>query len=293
MPRVALTHYEAHYQQLGRGPDVVLLHGFTSNLAMWMFSGLPARLSDRYRVTMYDLRGHGASTAPAAGYTSAHLADDLADLHAALGLEPAVLVGHSFGGVVAMHAAARFPEPFAAVVLSDSYFPGLSTLEPNMEYAEVWVQLREKLLAVGHDIGPRVDFRRLLGAVATVDSAGRARLTEQLGAPAARWLSQLGPLARTSAAEEMNDPAGLTASMLAGIRQPVVALYDERSPFEATYRWLLSQLPNCRGARVPGASHLALLENPAAFCDLVDRHLTALASEKHRYTSDAASFPAV
>lgn len=288
MPRVALSNYEAHYQQLGQGPDVVLLHGFTSNLAMWMFSGLPTRLSKSYRITMYDLRGHGVSSAPRHGYTSAHLADDLVELHAALALGPALLVGHSFGGVVAMHAAARRPDCCAGVVLSDSYFPGLSTLEPNMEHADVWVQLREKLLAVGHDIGPRVDFRRLLGAVEQVDAAGRTRLTESLGAPAARWLSQLGPLAQTSAAEEMNDPAGLTSKVLAAIPQPVAALYDERTPFEATYRWLLANLPDCRGARVPGASHLALLENPAAFTDLVAEHLSVLAQAQNRHRSHTA-----
>ncbi len=228
MPRIQLAHYAAHYQQQGHGPDVVVIHGFTSNLAMWVFSGITISLADRFRVTAYDLRGHGASSAPASGYTSAHLADDLADLHAALGLGPTYLLGHSLGGVVAMHAAVLHPSLVAGVVLSDSYFPGLAAREPNMPHAEVWQSLRQSIAAAGHEIGPTVDFRALLNVIAKLDSRQQATLTAKLGPPAVRWLSQLRPLAGTSAAEEVFETAGLSANALASIRQPVVALYDER-----------------------------------------------------------------
>ena len=59
------------------------------------------------------------------------MADDLRQLHAALGLGPAMLVGHSFGGVSAVHAAALYPECIAGVILSDSFFPGLRHVEPK------------------------------------------------------------------------------------------------------------------------------------------------------------------
>lgn len=277
MPRAALTNYEVHYQQQGRGPDVILIHGFTSNLSMWVFSGITNRLADRYRVTTYDLRGHGASSAPPRGYTSAHLADDLAELHQALGLSPAYLVGHSLGGVVAMHAAVRHPEMVAGIVLSDSYFPGLATIEPNMSQADPWVKLRTTIAKVGYEIGENVDFRRLLDVFSTMTSADRAQLQQQFGAPGVRWLSQLAPLATTSAPEEAFETAGLTAGVIASVEQPVIALYDENTPFVATYEWLLANLANCAGSRVPGASHLALLESPEVFAELVERHLDDLA----------------
>jgi len=276
MPRLALSQYEVHYQQQGTGPDVVLIHGFTSNLAMWIFSGLVARLSDRYRVTSYDLRGHGASSAPVQGYTSDRLADDLAELHDRLQLDPAYLIGHSLGGVVAMHAALRNPAKVAGIILSDSYFSGLATLEPNMANADVWTRLQETLTTVGYDIGAQVDFRKLLDVLSGLTADDRARLQERLGPPAVRWLTQLAPLASTQAAEEIFQPAGLDAAALASVQQPVIALYDEQTPFLATYNWLLANLPHASGARVPGASHLALLENPEAFADLVCSHLDNL-----------------
>jgi pimeloyl-ACP methyl ester carboxylesterase len=277
MPRLKLANYEAHYQQQGQGPDVVLVHGFTSNLAMWVFSGLTSRLANRYRVTSYDMRGHGASSAPRHGYTSDQLADDLAQLCQALDLSSTYLVGHSLGGVVAMHAAARFPSTVAGVVLSDSYFPGLADLEPNMALADPWVRLRETIAKVGYEIGAEVDFRRLLDVFTEMSEADRAQLQEQFGAPGVRWLSQIAPLATTSAPEEVFKTAGLTAEVIASIEQPVIALYDEETPFVATYNWLLANLPNCVGSRVPGASHLALLESPKEFAELVERHLDELA----------------
>jgi pimeloyl-ACP methyl ester carboxylesterase len=276
MPKRALSQYQVHYQQQGAGPDVVLIHGFTSNLAMWIFSGLAARLADRYRVTSYDLRGHGASSAPPHGYTSDRLADDFAELHAALDLGPAYVIGHSLGGVVAMHAALRHPARVQGIVLSDSYFSGLAALEPNMQSADVWIRLQETLATVGYDIGAQVDFRRLLDVLSGLTPEDRTRLQERMGPPAVRWLTQLAPLAGTTAAEEVFVPAGLDAAALASITQPVIALYDEQTPFLATYDWLLSHLPRATGARVPGASHLALLENPETFADLVCLHLDGL-----------------
>src|SRR3954449_1244591 len=105
MPELIANGVRFHYQQSGQGPDVVLLHAVTSNLAVWLFTGLPDALAGEFRVTAYDFRGHGASDVTPAGYTSAAMADDYRRLHAALGLGPALLVGHSFGAVVATHAA--------------------------------------------------------------------------------------------------------------------------------------------------------------------------------------------
>ena len=48
----------------------VLVHAVTSNLAVWLFSGVADALAADFRVTLYDLRGHGASDRPPAGYTS-------------------------------------------------------------------------------------------------------------------------------------------------------------------------------------------------------------------------------
>ena len=58
MPHVEIRGLRVFYQQSGQGPDVLLLHGLTSSLAMWAFSGLTHTLAADFRVTAYDLRGH-------------------------------------------------------------------------------------------------------------------------------------------------------------------------------------------------------------------------------------------
>src|SRR3954453_7591681 len=100
MPEIEVNGLRLYYHQEGAGRDVVLVHAVTSNQAVWLLTGLTGALAEDFRVTSYDLRGHGRSSVPRTGYTSADMAGDLAHLHEALGLGPALLVGHSFGGAV-------------------------------------------------------------------------------------------------------------------------------------------------------------------------------------------------
>src|SRR6516165_5234111 len=166
MPMIPLKGLRFHYQQRGRGPDVILIHAVTSNLSVWLFGNLMDELAAEFRITSYDLRGHGASDAPAANYTSADMADDLRELHSALKLRPAMLVGHSFGGVIAVHAALSYPDIVRGIVLSDSFFPGLAHLEPNLAEVANWREVRDALVEVGANLDSDLDFTRLFDVVA-------------------------------------------------------------------------------------------------------------------------------
>jgi pimeloyl-ACP methyl ester carboxylesterase len=276
MPYLDLDGLRTHYQQTGSGPDVVLIHAFTSNLAIWMLTGIVETLSADYRVTSYDFRGHGMTAAPANGYTSELLATDFQRLHTELALEPAFIVGHSYGGVVGMHAARRYPDIVRGVILSDSYFPGLCDLEPDMGQAGPWRDLRENFSQIDVDLGETVDFSKLFRVVADLDQNSMAILTEKLGPAGMRWLSQMGQLAKTTAGDEMWEVAGLTADEISRIEQPVVALYDEFSPFKATCDFLKQNLANCVTDVVPGAKHLAPVQNSAEFVRLVQHNLRRL-----------------
>src|SRR5262245_44773912 len=114
MARIELNGIPIHYQCDGEGPDVVLLHGLCGDLAFWHPSIVSGLAAD-HRVTRLDMRGHGYSGRPASGYTTRDLAADLARLLDHLGIVEASLVGHSFGGAVALHASALEPERTAAV----------------------------------------------------------------------------------------------------------------------------------------------------------------------------------
>ena len=278
MPHLRVNDVNLHYQQAGDGPgEVVLVHAVTGNLTLWMFCGLTdALVRDGYRVTAYDLRGHGLSELAPTGYTSADMAADFAALHAALGLRPAYLVGHSFGGAIAMHAALLSPALVRGIVLSDTYFPGLSAIEPNLPHADVWVDLRRSFGNVGLELGERVNFDVLFRVVAGLTQEQKKAIRGEMGDASSRWLAGLPRLAETTCGRDLFDPAGLTAERLKEVRQPVAALYDEHSPFTATYDYLREHLADCVGAIVPGAKHLAPVQNPTGFVALVRQHLAGL-----------------
>ena len=276
MPHTNVNGVNLHYQQAGAGPDVVLLHAVTANMAVWLVSNLMDTLARDYRVTAYDLRGHGLSAATPTGYTSAEMAEDLRGLHDVLGLGPAYLVGHSFGGVVAMHAAATYPDRVSGMILSDPYFPGLARLEPNVGNANVWMDIREMFGHAGLDLGDTIDFTTLFRTVAELSPAQLRLIRERMGSGSTRWLSQLPRLADTTCGRDVFAVAGLTEERIRSVRQPVVALYDEHSPFLATSRFLEDHLPNCTVEIVPGTKHMAPVQNGPLFVELVRKHLASL-----------------
>ena len=124
MPKLVANGIDFHYQQSGAGPDVVLIHGVTGDLSIWFLCEAMGILGRSFRVTAFDLRGHGYSGLPRDGYTSADQAADVMAIMDALEIDHAVLVGHSFGAVIAMHAAVLFPDRVDAARALRPVLPG-------------------------------------------------------------------------------------------------------------------------------------------------------------------------
>ena len=118
-------HYLDHP---GGEPALVLLPGLSATAPIFE-DLIAAGLSPRFRAVAVDLRGRGESDAPpaafdpaspAANYTMAEHAADVVGLLDALGLRRVVLVGHSFGGMLALYLAAHHPEQFPRIVVLDA-----------------------------------------------------------------------------------------------------------------------------------------------------------------------------
>src|SRR5678816_2471905 len=117
---------QLHCQQSGTGRDLVMVHGITGNLAIWHLQIVPQLVSE-FRMTTYDLRGHGYSDVPLNGYTTADHANDLKQLLDALGIDKPHILAHSFGADIALHFAILFPERVDRLILVE---PAIAALIP-------------------------------------------------------------------------------------------------------------------------------------------------------------------
>jgi pimeloyl-ACP methyl ester carboxylesterase len=112
-----------HYVRGGRGPALVLLHGFPQDWFEWR--RLMPRLAERFTVIAVDLRGVGGSAAPADGYAATDLAEDVHRLLGELGIDRAHVVGHDIGGWVAYAFARLHPDSTSTLLIMETPIPGI------------------------------------------------------------------------------------------------------------------------------------------------------------------------
>jgi pimeloyl-ACP methyl ester carboxylesterase len=115
---VDLHGHKVRFQAAGSGPPLLLLHGITSTSEAWRKT-MPW-LAESYTVIAPDLLGHGRSAKPRGDYSLGAYAAGVRDLMAVLGFERGTLVGHSFGGGIAMQFAYLFPEYVERMALISS-----------------------------------------------------------------------------------------------------------------------------------------------------------------------------
>lgn len=110
------------------GPAILCLHGRWGRGETWV--NFMLRYGDRYRVIAPDQRGHGLSDKPLCKYTAAEMDADMIALMDYLDIKPAIVVGHSMGGLNAGYLAAEFPEYVRAVAILDKSANGPD--KPNL-----------------------------------------------------------------------------------------------------------------------------------------------------------------
>lgn len=106
------------YSEEGKGPGLVLLHGFLENSGMW--EGLKPELSAKNRVITIDLLGHGATGCLGYVHTMEMMAEAVEEVLKHLKVRKSVFVGHSMGGYVALAFAEKNPDAVKGLVLLNS-----------------------------------------------------------------------------------------------------------------------------------------------------------------------------
>jgi pimeloyl-ACP methyl ester carboxylesterase len=133
--KVSVNGLSFTYVEEGSGPPVVLVHGSVSDYREW--SKQMAPLARHYRVIAYSRRYHWPNLPPGEGADASleRQADDLAAIVKAMGAAPAHIVGHSYGGAVALNLTLRHPELVRTLVLSEPAVSGVLANSPENDAA--------------------------------------------------------------------------------------------------------------------------------------------------------------
>ncbi len=125
-----------HYLTAGKGPAVILLHGYTQTSRMWR--PIIPLLAEKFTVIAPDLPGIGESGIPKDGLDMKTAATRIHALAKSLGVEKAEVVGHDIGLMVAYAYAAMYPSEVGKLVLMDAFLPGVEGWEPYYNNANLW-----------------------------------------------------------------------------------------------------------------------------------------------------------
>jgi pimeloyl-ACP methyl ester esterase len=256
---------EIYYEETGQGCPLVMLHGWSMSNRVWRFQ---KELADSCRLVIPDLRGHGRSSAPAAGYLLENLAGDVVALFERLELTNAVLLGWSLGSQVALAAFPKLQERLASLVLvgatprftaTDGHPWGL----PTTELRGIGLRLRRNFT------GTMGEFFRGMFAAEEL-----SREQENLIAREIVMAGHLPKPAVTQATLNILASADLRA-ILPEIRLPVLIIHgsaDAVCPPGAA-RYLAERLPDARLVMLDGAGHAPFLSRPDEFNAILRKFL--------------------
>lgn len=250
---------------IGDGPPAVLLHGQPGNAGDW--GPVTIRLRERMRVIAPDRPGYGRTGGRAAGFRDNAAA--VVALLDRLGIESAVVVGHSWGAGVALAAAIRFPERVRALVLAAPVAPGIPAGAVDRLLAHPLVgapvaRLGFGLAGLGLAIPP---VRRLAGA------AVPALPPSQVATTAAQWRAD--GVWRSFYAEQRALVAELPslAPDLSSVDKRTTILYGTRDRIStpAHARRLARALPRAQLVSAEGAGHMLPQQRPELVAEAIAR----------------------
>lgn len=273
MPSAQLANgLKVHYQRVGEGEDLVMIHGIFGTLASWHLKIVPM-LWDHFHMLTYDLRGHGYTELTETGYTPTELAEDLKQLMDVLEIEKAGLVGHSFGADVALYMAYLYPERVTKAVLIEPLVPAVVPIMTREDFdGREWVADLLTTLGVPIPDDRRLDAGYMLQQTAKIQN--RWGPTKDM-----KWRTGSGSIdtiekmcATTSILKDAVDIGDLTLEAIPTISVPIHLIFDEGSlSWHKSYQYLMDQVPDIRSSLINignrKLSHFALFESPDLVAD--------------------------
>ncbi len=250
-------YYEAH----GDGVPLLLISGLSGGA--WSYYGQIPFLSRRYRVISFDNRGAGQSDMPPGPYTIRQFAEDALCVLDQLGIERALVMGLSMGGMIAQELALLAPSRVIALALGCTHHGGASRVAPSREVMGILMSndgLTQEQI-VDKNLPIFLSRRFLTEDPQGVEEYRRAQVSTDLQ-PEYAFQAQLAAIVEFDCRER-----------LGGLRAPTLIITgteDQLVPKENAHL-LASAIPASELVEIPGAGHALHAECRDLLNDLVDR----------------------
>jgi pimeloyl-ACP methyl ester carboxylesterase len=259
LERASTDGAELEYEVSGRGEPVVFVHGaFIADTFRPLLA--QPRLAGQYRLILYHRRGYAGSSRASGPTSVEQQAADCRALLAHLAVERAHVVGHSFGGDIALQLALDTPAVVHSLVLIE---PGLMIGASGGPYREA--------LARGGQRYREADAAVVVDEFLQARSPGyRDRLDHLVSGAFAQAVADAGTWFETELPAQLAWHFATAEARL--ITQPVLSVLGGESTrlwdrFGETHRWLLASLPHAEGFVLPGATHLPQIERPRGLAE--------------------------
>ncbi len=251
MPTITRDGVTLRYEDTGAGVAVLLTHGFGASAEMW--DEQVAAFADRFRLIRWDMRGHGLTQGPQepAAYSQPETVADMVAILDHLGLEQAVIGGHSLGGFMSLAFHARHPGRVKAL-----YLQGCGPGYRSERSRAAWNERAER----------------------------RARTLEEGGLAALGGASEVGKSQQGSAQGLAHAARGILSQVdaqaidsLPGIAVPtLIVIGDGDTPYLTGAEYMGQRIPHAKHVVVPDAGHGVNIDQPVVVNRLLDEFLTGV-----------------
>lgn len=251
---VHLTKYTAEVHEVGSGPPLVLIPGLAGGVGL--LGPLAKSLAENHHVFTYQLRGENDCFALRHPFDLDDLVDDLAELIDAMKLENPIIMGVSFGAIIALKFAIRFPHRVHRLVVQ-----GVGSRFETSLLQQIASTVLSRFPLPADSPFVNQFFNLLFGGRQKRDSLFEF-VTRQI------WQTDQSVMAYRLRLVESFD----VASQLPGIKAPSLVLSGERDILVSagSLSTLCDDIPNVHFERLPGCGHLAFVTRP----DLITKKVT-------------------
>jgi len=244
------------YSDQGNGLPIVFLHAFPLNRSMW--AQQEDALCSQFRIITIDLRGHGESDAPLWRYTLEQSADDVCALLDRLSIQQAIFTGLSMGGYILFAFYRKYATRVKGLILADT-----KAQADTAEGKEGRFQMAQTAYKKGPSAIADIMLPKLLSP-ATIQS--KPEIVQKVR----RMIegNQISGIAGDLMAMAERPDSVPLLNQITCPTQIIVGELDQATP-PSDSKLMAEQIPNASLAVIPQAAHLANLEQPEAFNQIV------------------------